>query len=414
MSEAILTVIVEFWKVLCLMAPYLLFGFLVAGVLSVFISPEFVEEHLGGSGLTPVAKASLFGVPLPLCSCSVIPVAASLRNHGASRGATTGFLLSTPQTGVDSIFVTYGLLGPVFAIFRPVVAFLTGLIGGALADVFDGDAKTDGEKPHACEDECCVARGKGGRIARALRYGFVALPREIGTDLLVGLAIAGLISVLVPQDTLGALLGGGIGTMFLMMLFGIPIYVCATASVPIAAALIAKGVSPGAAFVFLVTGPATNAATIMTVRKIMGWRTLAIYLLTVGATALGWGLLLDQIFSLEVIPAIPHIHEMAPGWLNITSALVLLAILGFAVWRRFSRPAPAPPVDAPETLTLPIHGMTCEHCAEAVRHALLACDGVISAVVNVKAGEAVVGGEALNRDDLRRAVEQAGYEVRET
>ncbi|MEW6358919.1 MAG: permease [Planctomycetota bacterium] len=413
MAEVLTTTLVEFWKVLCIMAPYLLFGFLMAGVLSVLISPEFVETHLGGAGLLPVAKASLFGVPLPLCSCSVIPVSASLRNHGASRGATTAFLLSTPQTGVDSILVTYGLLGPVFAIFRPIAAFLTGLIGGALVDVFVTEGKADEKETDGRERGCC-AEEEGGRIRRAMEYGFITLPREIGPDLLVGLAIAGLISVLVPQDTLGRLLGGGIGTMILMMLFGIPIYVCASASVPIAAALIAKGVSPGAALVFLVTGPATNAAAIITIRKIMGWRTLVIYLLTVAGTALAWGLLLDRIFTLDVVPSVPHIHEMAPGWFNIACALALLGILGLAVWKRFSSPAPAPPPDAPETVTLAIKGMTCDHCAETVRRALLGCKGVTSAVVNHKAGQAIVGGEAFDADSLRRAVEQAGYKVKGT
>ncbi|NOZ23289.1 MAG: heavy metal-associated domain-containing protein [Planctomycetes bacterium] len=414
MSGSLVTVVVEFWKVLCLMAPYLLFGFLMAGILSVFISAELIERHLGGTGIVPVAKAALFGVPLPLCSCSVIPVAASLRNHGASRGATTGFLLSTPQTGMDSIFVTYGLLGPVFAIFRPIAAFLTGLIGGAFVDIFDGDDKADHEEAHTREDECDAEAAGNGKIARALTYGFVTLPKEIGPDLLVGLAIAGLISVLVPQDTLGRLLGGGIGTMVLMMLVGIPLYVCATASVPIAAALIAKGVSPGAAFVFLMTGPATNAATIMTIRKIMGWRTLLIYLTTVAGTALGWGVLLDRIFAIEVMPRIPQIHEMAPGWLGISSALVLLGVLGLGMWKRFSRPAPDLPPDTAESLALSIKGMTCEHCTETVRRALLGCQGVTSAIVNLKAGEATVGGDGLDSEQLRRAVEKAGYEVKET
>jgi uncharacterized protein len=162
------------WTTLCQMAPYLLFGFGVAGLLSVAVSQETVERHMGGRGFLPVLKAALIGVPLPLCSCGVIPVATSLRKHGAGKGSTIAFLLSTPQTGVDSIMVTYGMLGPVFAVFRPVVAFVTGLIGGWLTDVLDPDQRTDGisEKP-SCTDECCAPKHNRHWLVRAIRYAFV-------------------------------------------------------------------------------------------------------------------------------------------------------------------------------------------------------------------------------------------------
>ena len=410
MIEVVCNAVGEFWTVLGLMAPYLLFGFLMAGLLSVLISPEIVERHLGGSGFLPVAKASLFGVPLPLCSCSVIPVAASLRRHGASRGATTSFLLSTPQTGVDSIIVTYGLLGPVIAVFRPFAAFLTGVIGGLLATWADGDGGGREESAEPCTEACCSGDPGRGRIARILSYGFVTLPRDIGKDLLVGLAIAGAISAFVPAELLTNV-GSGLGAMLAMMLLGIPLYVCASASVPVAAALIAKGISPGAALVFLMTGPATNAAAITTVRRVMGWRTVLIYLGTVAFTALGWGLLLDRIFALEFIPRVPQIHEMAPGWFGNLGAVVLLAVLGLAVVRR---PRPAPVAEVGEnggSLALHIHGMTCEHCAEAVRRALLDSPGIASAEVNLKTGMATVAGDALDLASLRHVVQELGYEV---
>ncbi len=194
MSDILLHILRESWSVLGQMAPYLLFGFLVAGVLSVCISPEFVERHLGGGGFRPVLKAALWGVPLPLCSCGVIPVSASIHRHGASRAATASFLLSTPQTGVDSIAVTYALLGSLFAVYRPLVALATGLLGGAFVMLLaegnrDGEAAQSSRQP--CQESCCTGRGTRSNVRRALEYGFMVLPRDIGLALLAGVVIAG-------------------------------------------------------------------------------------------------------------------------------------------------------------------------------------------------------------------------------
>ena len=332
MMDFMQSVLREGWATLEQMAPYLLFGFAVAGALSVMLPAETVERHLGGRGLGPVVRASLFGIPLPLCSCGVIPVATSLRKHGASRGATVSFLLSTPQTGVDSILATYSLLGPVFAIFRPVAAFITGVLGGWLTERFE----TAGEKAaeaartaEACEDDCC-AHKQSHPLLRGLRFGFYTLPRDIGQAMLIGILIAGLIAALVPDDFFAGALGTGFLGMLVMMLLGIPTYVCATASIPIAAALMAKGVSPGAALVFLVTGPATNAAAIATIWKMMGRRTAFVYLATIAFSALLCGFLLDFLFTAAKIPAGHLHHAMATPWLGTASAILLLAILAFA------------------------------------------------------------------------------------
>jgi len=337
--NAIIDILREFASVFGEMAPYLLFGFFAAGILSIFISAETVEKHLGGRGLGPVIKAAFWGVPLPLCSCSVIPVATSLRRHGAGRGATAAFLLSTPQTGVDSILVTWGLLGPVFAIFRPIAAFVTGLVGGVLVNVFGGGVDAGREKKEECHDECCAHKKQQGRFLRALHHGFVTLPRDIGKELIAGLLIAGLITALVPRDLFSGVIGPGPLQMLLMMAVGIPMYVCASASVPIAAALILKGVSPGAAFVFLMTGPATNAATIVTIRKILGTRSAVIYLLTVAGMALVCGVLLDYVFGVVGAASLEHVHSMMPAWVKMAGSAILLAVLAFALIPR--KPAPA-------------------------------------------------------------------------
>lgn len=337
MTDGAIQAAAEFWHVLGEMSPYLLFGFLVAGLLSVVISPDAVERHLGGHGLLPVLKAAAFGVPLPLCSCGVVPVAASLRRHGASRGATAAFLLSTPQTGVDSVMVTLGLLGPVFAIFRPLAALAIGVVGGQLVQLAGSGEAGDSSAVEPCSEACCSGHSGRSWLVRVLRYGFVTLPRDIGKPLLVGLAVAGGLSALLPDDCFGRLLGRGLLGMVAMMAVGIPLYVCATASVPIAAALIAKGLSPGAALVFLMTGPATNAAGIAMVWKLLGRRATLVYLAVVALSALGCGLLLDGIMD-----AVPAAAAQAPGWMlpesvKTASAVALLGLLAIVLTRRNGR-----------------------------------------------------------------------------
>lgn len=332
MTELIQTFAQDLWHTLAEMSPYLLFGFLVAGLLSVLISPESVERHLGSKGLAPLLKASLFGIPLPLCSCGVIPVSMSLRKHGASKGATISFLLSTPQTGADSIFVTLSLLGPVFAILRPVAALITGLVGGSLVQLTEQKTDSQNSAPEKCTDPCCEKHNPKPAIIRILHYGFVALPRDIAKAMIIGLIIAAAISAVIPNDYFAPLLGGGIIAMLVMMLLGIPVYVCATASVPIAAALIAKGASPGVALVFLMTGPATNAAAFTTILSVLGKKTAIIYITTVAGCAVTFGLLLDWMTKGLALDTITKPMWMMPHWIMNSSAIILLALLAYAIF----------------------------------------------------------------------------------
>ncbi len=332
------TIVIGFWSVLSEMSPYLLFGFLVAGLLSVCINASLVQRHLGGGGFWQVFKASLLGVPLPLCSCGVIPVSMSLYKHGASKGATISFLLSTPQTGVDSILVTYSLMGPIFAIFRPLAAFVTGLLGGTVVNMIENHQPTTAEeKPSECTDSCCSNEKKQNWLVRSLKHGFITLPSDIGRAMLVGLIVAALISAAVPEDFFAgtsAVAGGGIVAMLVMMVVGIPVYICSTASVPIAVALIAKGLNPGAALVFLMTGPATNAATLVTLAAQLGKRAAVIFLLTVVVSSLAGGIILDAIFAGDV-SQITHAHGfMLPAWFKHLSAVGLLAVLGCGIFRK--------------------------------------------------------------------------------
>ncbi len=331
MADYVKMIMTNFWATIIEMAPYLLFGFFMAGLLSVLVSQRMVERHLGGRGFWPLFKASLFGVPLPLCSCSVIPVSMSLRKHGASKGATIAFLLSTPQTGVDSILVTLSLLGPIFAVFRPFAALATGLVGGTLVDIFGHAGGADSQPPEKCTDECCSGK-QPSKVIRGLKYGFVTLPRDIGRAMLIGLIVAAFISALVPANFFADKLGTGIFAMVVMMLLGIPVYVCATASVPVAAALMMKGLSPGAALVFLMTGPATNAASLVTIWKVLGRSTALLYLAAVAGCALASGILLDYIAAGMDIEMAHGTHQMLPNAVKYASALALVAVMGYALW----------------------------------------------------------------------------------
>lgn len=444
------------------MAPYLMLGFLVAGFLSVCVSPAWVERRLGGQGLRGVFLASLLGVPLPLCSCGVIPVSASIRRHGAGRGATTAFLISTPQTGVDSIAVTYAMFGWLYAVFRPIAALATGIAGGALAQLVEPEgAKLDGRDAAAprCGDACCSADGDG-RAVRALRYGLVTLPRDIGLPLIIGVVIAGAVGALVPPQALQPYLGGGVVAILLAMAAGLPIYVCATASVPLAAGLMHLGASPGAALAFLIAGPATNAATLSVVWKLLGRRTVAVYLATIACSAVGCGLLLDQLYS-ATAASIPQLyghadHAAAATWTVDAWAGLLLVVLVHSFYAgRASRSGPrAADADVGDRMTqhalaaggasrpesaenvsgvaatgaltesrgatgyqagrsgrveLVVGGMRCSHCAETVRRALSEAAGVESVEVDLHRGRAMVRGAPAEPQRLVDAVRGLGY-----
>jgi hypothetical protein len=335
-ADFVKSIAIDFWKTAAEMSPFLLLGFFVAGLLSVFVSQRFIERHLGGRGIWPLLKASFLGIPLPLCSCGVIPVSVSLHKHGAGKGSTISFLLSTPQTGVDSILVTLSLLGPVFAVFRPVAALVTGIVGGLFVDLFaqpSGNGRRVSEK---CTGECC-AGAERSRLAKGFKYGFVTLPRDIGASMLIGLIVAALISATIPQGFFAEKLGTGILAMVVMMLLGVPIYVCATASVPVAVALIGRGVTPGAALVFLMTGPATNAAGLAAIWKTLGGRTAITYLATVAGCAMLSGILLDLVVRGVHVDIVTKPHWMLPPIVQYLCAVVLFVLLAFAVLSKKQR-----------------------------------------------------------------------------
>jgi uncharacterized membrane protein YraQ (UPF0718 family)/copper chaperone CopZ len=430
MTDFLLSFVASAWWVLAEMAPYLLLGFFFAGLLSVVISAEWVERHLGGAGLGQVFKASLFGVPLPLCSCGVLPVAASLRRQGASRGATTAFLLSTPQTGVDSIAVTYALLGPFLAVLRPVAALITGFVGGGLVHGLaerngpGGEAVVDGA---ACAADDCCDDEQPSSFLEGMHYGFVTLPRDIGRALLAGIAISGVIGALVEPAALEGMLGGGLLPMLAAMAVGIPLYVCATASTPIALSLIFAGLSPGAALVFLISGPATNSAALTTLWRVLGRRTTVIYLVTVAVCALATGLAVDAIIATGLVPgsavitpvdaatvAAHHEHGEAVGfgwWLRQASAVGLLGLVAAALWWPRRETAVEPAAVDGRVIEMRVRGMNCNGCVQSLTRALRDCTGVTGVDVRLDDGTARVSGNGLVGDQLLQAVRSLGFEL---
>lgn len=306
----------ETWQLTVEAAPWLLGGFLLAGVIHALAPIDRVTRHLGKPGLAGVVKASLIGIPLPLCSCSVIPVASAIRQRGAGRGAFVSFLISTPETGVDSMAISYALLGPLLTIVRPITAFVTAIAAGLLVDAGESvsppsatDAETLSESGEAGDRDACgcsTAPSPGPRapalskLRTALHYGLVELFVDLAPWLIAGFALAGAAAAALPQGFLERHVGSGIGPMLLMLIVGLPLYVCATSSTPIAAALIARGLSPGAALVFLLVGPATNIATMLVVARETGRRGLGIYLGVIAVVAVGAGLFVDQL-----APALP-------------------------------------------------------------------------------------------------------------
>lgn len=379
-----LNFIENFWQLFVLSAPWLLVGLLVAAIMKTWIPMDWLQKQLGGDGVKPVFKGALFGAPLPLCSCGVIPAAMQLRRGGASKGATVAFLSATPETGVDSISVSYVLLGPVMAIVRPLAAISSAIVSGLLVGRTEhtvtntsvaSDTKTEAAPAKSCcaskavittpaepaataepaAASCCpskvqavvevaaaktsgcpsktsAANAKPSLLQQAkagLAYSTGKLLSDFYLWLLIGLFFAALVQTLVPMDAL-AQYGSSIWMMLLMVLIAVPMYVCATASTPIAAALMLMGISPGAALVFMQAGPATNIATISVVYKELGKRALGAYLFGVIVMSVFFGWLLDvalNYFDISVQGAMQHQHSVLPGWLELAAALLLLALI---------------------------------------------------------------------------------------
>ncbi|WP_410507999.1 SO_0444 family Cu/Zn efflux transporter [Methanosarcina hadiensis] len=430
-------ILLSSWEVFTEAAPYLIFGFAVAGILNALVPDQKIVDYLGASAgkIRSVINASLAGLPLPLCSCGIVPAAMSIRKRGASRGATLSFMISTPETGVDSIAITYALLDPLMTVFRPLATIATAILAGIADNLLIGEdseksgnkkqekigKRTEvlaastlvglssagskcssppcscsthempetGEKEHVtlenvplksrtleikseprgdshsvklspsmyvpenkasscscnhCEQEKNellpdrkTKKSVKKEVLEGLKYAFIELPGEISKWMLVGILLAGIISYAVPETIIQEYLGGGLKSMLVMLAVGIPLYICATASTPLAASLVAKGMSPGTAFVFLLAGPATNAATITMVARFLGKRSAALYVGVISVCALGAGILLDWLYltlGISATATLGSAEELLPESVKAGFAIILLPLMLYGIFRR--------------------------------------------------------------------------------
>ncbi|CCK77419.1 Putative permease [Oleispira antarctica RB-8] len=311
-------------------APYLLLGLLLAGIIRMLVPDSWITKFLGEK--SSVVTAAIIGTPLPLCSCSVIPTAIGIRRAGASKASTASFMVSTPETGVDSIGVTLALMGPVMAIARPISAIISAIVAGTLVRLWDTETPPIQEE---AVKSCCGGKkevlGFGQKMKNAVVYGYGKLLSDFMGWLLIGIGFAALIQTYVPPTLLSEY-GNGIFAMLIAVVISIPMYICATASTPVAAGLMLSGISPGAALVFMLTGPATNIATLMIVKNELGIRSLMAYLTGVIVTALAMGLTLDWIveyFQLTIEVSQGEHGDMT-SLLYSASAIILA---GLIIWQ---------------------------------------------------------------------------------
>ena len=421
------------------MSPYLLLGFLLAGLMHAFIPGTIYSKYLAKPNMRSVVLAALFGIPLPLCSCGVLPTAMSLRREGASKGAAVSFLIATPQTGVDSIIATFSLMGLPFAIIRPIAALATAIFGGKMVNVIEGDegaGRIDGTKEQIndadCGDNCCKGHNKApksfvGKIIEALRYAYIDMMESVGKWLVVGLVVAGLITIFVPDSYFEVFKDNSFTSMLLVLCISIPMYLCATGSIPIAVALMMKGLTPGAALVLLMAGPACSVASVLVVSKVLGRRTLTAYLFSIISGAIGFGLITDYLlprawFMSHLVANDACCEEESSLFATCCTVLLFLLLANAFIRRRFCSKAKCccenensdvsstTKINSKKTMkqTFVINGMSCNHCRMSAEKAILSVKGVTSASVDLGSKQAVVEGE-FSPEDVCKAVEETGF-----
>ncbi len=398
------------------MSPYLVLGFLIAGVLHAFVPSAVYSRYLAGTGLKSVATAAAIGVPLPLCSCGVLPTAVSLRRNGASRAATTSFLIATPQTGVDSIAATCSMMGLPFAILRPIAALVTAMLGGTVLGALESRGTLDGENSFGDEQaaEQLLPPTLLGKVVETLRYGLVEMMQNIGRWLVLGLVVATLITVWVPDDFFTTYASNHFLNMLVVVAIAVPMYVCATGSIPIAAALMMKGLSPGCALVMLMAGPAANVASMLVVGRAMGRRAAAVYLASIVAGAMGFGLFIDYWPGLQevftgAIPECMKCHTKETSWLNIACSTLLVAMIAWGFITKYRKSYLLTKNKTQVMKEFKIKGMMCNHCKMAVEKGLATVEGVEKVTVDLAKGVAYVEGNVTD-NAIKAKVTALGYE----
>ena len=395
------------------MSPYLLLGFLFAGILHAFVPQHLFSKYLSQNNWVSVLYATLFGIPLPLCSCGVIPTSMALYKEGASRGSVIAFLIATPQTGIDSIIATYSLLGLPFAIIRPVTAFFTAIFAGLTTNVFTSNdsapaaAKQTEDKPHK-------SLSFVQKLKSVFAYGYVEMMEDIGKMLLFGLIMAGLIAYFVPDNFFTIFGNNTLLTMFLILLVAIPMYVCATGSIPIAIALMMKGMSPGTALVLLMAGPAANIASMLVIGKVLGRKTFLLYLTTLVIGAITCGLIIDNFlpaawFDVSNFTMAAHHHGHFYHFKMVCSGLLLLLFANAMLFKKPEQTQEHP--HSAEAVSFKIAGMRCNNCKNNAARAISALKSVKEVTIDLSNGIARVKGNPTDAE-VKSAVEALGFEFK--
>jgi uncharacterized membrane protein YraQ (UPF0718 family)/copper chaperone CopZ len=400
----------ETFRLFIEISPYLLLGFLFAGLLHTLLGEKYIRKHFSKSGLWSTIKAAVFGIPLPVCSCAVIPLAESLRKDGASKSATMSFLVSTPSSGVDSILATYALMGPVFAIFRPIASFLSGILVGIVTHLKGGE-----KKPGAAAAVSNNNRKGKKSLREVFVYGFKVLPAEIAKWLVIGVIVGGAISALVPDD-FGAkyLLGSSVLNYVVILLISIPLYVCATGSIPIAASLMAKGVLPGAALALLIAGPATNSVTISFVYKRMGKRVAFFYILSIVVVSVVTGLLFDALWAKigTGIDLVTAGGAHLPLSIKFSAAMLMAVIFlnsRYPLEKLFKSKRSDKMGQDKNLHMIKVPDMTCQHCMMRITAALRQVPKIQSVSIDLKKKEVAVD-STLDRQVIVDSIKQVGYQ----
>jgi uncharacterized membrane protein YraQ (UPF0718 family)/copper chaperone CopZ len=401
--DVIRTFLSETYNLFIEISPYLILGFFFAGLLHTLLGEKYIQKHFSKSGILSTIKAVIFGIPLPICSCGVIPLAESLRREGASKSSTMGFLVSTPSSGIDSIFATYALLGPIYAIFRPLASFFGGIFMGIIVHFVEKKEKKTVNPPKEAKTDT-VKQKKS--FKQVFNYGFKVIPSEISKSLIIGVLLGGAISALIPSNLGTDYLQNPILSYLLILVISIPLYVCATGSIPIAVSLITKGVLPGAALAFLIAGPATNTVTVSFVYKKMGKRVAFLYVMSIIFVAVSTGLLFDLIWknAADNITLVAAGGKFIPLWIKIISAIILSFIFLNSMYdfSRFRRSR------SKEFLKIKVPDMTCQHCKTKITDSLTSVPGINSLSIDLKTREILVDTD-LEKQIIINRIQDIGY-----
>ena len=405
--------IMPFISLLNEMAVYLLIGFLVAGVLKVFVPKDIYINKLSKPTFSSVLWSAIAGIPLPLCSCGVIPTAMSLRKEGASKGATVAFLISTPQTGMDGMAAAYSLLGLPFALLRPVVGFLTGLLGGVATNKLDTSSAIN----DSFIDNCELEYKPKNKLLQVLHYGLVEMIQDIGKWLVIGIILAGLLAIFLPDSFFTSYMHIPILNMLMVMAISVFMYNCATGSIALAAVLMMKGLDPGAALLLLLAGPATNISTIAVIGKVLGKRTLAIYLGSIILGGIIFGLMIDYLLPASWFSMVNMNHDMmhahhhgAFSWIKMGASIILIGLLINAFLQKHLYSIKLKKLEKMASV-YKIGGMTCNHCKANIEKNLTNVNGVTSVVVDLEKAIAYVEGNPSDAE-VQKVVDELGYEYK--